>query len=426
MLDNYEIHHRFFKISVLVIAIDMGYYLFVRVNTHKNPFEIGEEMNKRSLFVLLTVIVAASMMLSACGGASAPTEAPKPAATEAPAKTEAPTAAPTEAPKTEAPTAAPTEAPPTPTPPPPPVCAKLADAPAAPAAGELGSADKPIVITFVPSGDTGKITKAGTAIADCLSQMTGLTFKMEVGTTFAASIEAMGAEKAQVSFLNTFSVLLAEQKYDIVPALVAIRKYNTIDIDPDASLKGQLEPFYKGQFIASTASGIKSFADLKGKTFCFVDPNSTSGYIVPRIILKANGVDPDVDFKATQNAGSHPNVAVAVYKGDCDAGVTFINVLTDTAANLAATYPDITDKVKPFAVSDRIPNDGMQFIKSLDPKLQAVIVEGMLAMAQDPGGKAVLKSLYNYDAFQQVEPNFYDDFGAVLKAAGVDPATLVK
>ena len=57
-----------------------------------------------------------------------------------------------------------------------------------------------------------------------------------------------------------------------------------------------------------------------------------------------------MDFKATQNAGSHDNVAIAVYKGDCDAGVTFINVLTDTAANLAATYPDIHDKVKPFAV----------------------------------------------------------------------------
>ncbi len=294
------------------------------------------------------------------------------------------------------------------------------------AAGQLGSADNPIVITFVPSGDTGKITKAGTAIADCLSQMTGLTFKMEVGTTFAASIEAMGAEKAQVGFLNTFSVLLAEQKYGIIPALVAIRKYATNDLDPDKELGGQLEPFYKGQFIANVNSKITKFADLKGKTFCFVDPNSTSGYIVPRIILKANGVDPDTDFAATQNAGSHPNVAIAVYKGDCDAGVTFINVLTDASANLAATYPDIADKVKVFAVTDRIPNDGMQFIKKLDPKLQALIVEGMLAMAQDPGGKAVLKSLYNYDAFQKVEPTFYDDFAKVLKAAGVDPATLVK
>ncbi len=200
------------------------------------------------------------LVLSACAPAATATEAP---VTQAPTEviTESPTQAPTEAPATEAPTVAP----PTNTPPPPPVCDKLADAPAAPAAGELGSTDNPIVITFVPSGDTGKITVAGTAIADCLTQMTGLNFKMEVGTTFAASIEAMGAEKAHVGFLNTFSTLLAEQKYGVVPALVAIRKYATNDLDPDNALGGELQPFYKGQFIANADSGISSFADLKGK-----------------------------------------------------------------------------------------------------------------------------------------------------------------
>src|SRR5215207_2731802 len=382
-------------------------------------------MNK-SLNLLLAVIMILALAVSACAPAATavPTDLPDP--TEAP-----PTEAPTEAPVTEAPTEAaatdaPTTEPPTPTPPPPAVCDKLPNAPDAPAAGELGSADNPIVITFVPSGDTGKITTAGTAIADCLSEMTGLSFEMEVGTSFAASIEAMGAEKAQVGFLNTFSALLAGAKYGVTPSLVAIRRYATNELDPDNALGDELQPFYKAQFIANVDSGINSFADLKGKTFCFVDPNSTSGYIIPRIILAANGINPDVDFAATQNAGSHPNVAIAVYQGDCDAGVTFINVLTDASADLQATYPDITDKVKVFAVSDRIPNDGMQFIQSLDPKLKSVIVEGMMAMAEDPGGKAVLKSLYNYDAFQEVDPAFYNEFLAVLVAAGVDPASLVK
>jgi phosphonate transport system substrate-binding protein len=375
---------------------------------------------KRSLYFLFSALLLASVILTACGPAATP-EPP----TAVPAPTEVPpTAVPTEVPPTEVP---PTEAPPTPTPPPPPVCEKLPSAPAAPAAGALGAADNPIVITFVPSGDTGKITKAGSAIADCLAKMTGLAFKMEVGTTFAASIEAMGAEKAQVSFLNTFSVLLAQAKgYDLVPSLVAIRKYATNDVDPDKAMGGQPQPFYKGQFLANEASGIKSFADLKGKTFCFVDPNSTSGYIIPRIILKANGIDADVDFKATQNAGSHNNVAIAVYKGDCDAGVTYINTLTDTSANLAATYPDIATKVQIFAVTDKIPNDGMQLLGSLDPAIKTAITDGLLAMAADPGGKAVLKSLYNYDSFQKVEPTFYDEFAGVLKKAGVDPAELVK
>ncbi len=380
---------------------------------------------RRSTYVLLSALLVAVFVLSACStpaattmapeATTAPTTAPTMAmATEVP--TEAATVAPTEAP-TEAPTAAPTT--------PAPVCDPLPNPPTV-NAGDLGSSDNPIVIAFVPSGESGQIATASNAIADCLNKMTGLSYKVQTGTSYGAAIEAMGANQAQVGFLNTFSVLLAEEKYGIVPALANLRNYSTIDIDPDKDLAGQLEPFYKGQFIANVDSGIKTLADLKGKSFCFVDPNSTSGYIVPRIILKANGIDPDTDLSATENAGSHPNVAIAVYNGDCDAGVTYINVLTDAATNLQAQYPDITDKVKPFAVTDRIPNDGVQYTKDLPQDIQDITTNALLAMSQDPGGKAVLASLYTINAFEKIDATFYDDFANVLKAAGVDPASLVQ
>jgi phosphonate transport system substrate-binding protein len=387
----------------------------------------------KTVRIFVFALLVMTMLLSACAPAATPTAAPTnvpptTAPTAVPPTAVPPTAAPTAVPPTAVPpTAAPTATkPPAPTATLPPMtCTKLDNMPTA-AAGALGSPDKPIVITFVPSGDTGKITVAGNAIAVCLGKMTGLSFKIEVGTSFGASIEAMGAEKAQVGFLNTFSVLLAEAKYQIVPALATVRKYATIDIDPDKAMAGQMTPFYKGEFIANVAANIKTFADLKGKTFCFVDPNSTSGYIVPQIVLKANGIDPAKDFKAVQNAGSHPNVAIAVYKGDCDAGVSFIDILTDAASNLVAKYPDIQTKVKPFALTDRIPNDGVQYVKTLDPKIADAITTSLLAMAKDPGGNATLVALYNIAGFQKVDKTFYDDFAAVLKKAGVDPATLVK
>ena len=388
-------------------------------------------MKKRSPVLLGLVIL--TLLVTACAPAATPAAAPAPTqAVQAPAPTTAPVIPPTVAPTT-APTTAPTVAPTTPPTVAPtaaptipaPVCAPLPNPPTV-KAGALGSPDSPIVITFVPSGDSGKIATAGNAIADCLGKMTGLNFKIEVGTSFGASIEAMGANKAQVGFLNTFSVLLAEQKYQIIPGLANLRNYTTNDIDPDKALGGKIEPFYRGEFIASVSSGIKTIADLKGKTFCFVDPNSTSGYIVPHIVLAANGINPDKDFKATQNAGSHNNVAIAVYKGDCDAGSAYIDILTDTSANLKATYPDIATKVAPFYDTDRIPNDGVQYVKTLDPKLQAAISDGLLAMANDPGGVAVLKSLYTIAGFQKIDAHFYDAFAAILKKAGVDPATLVK
>ena len=393
-------------------------------------------MSNRMTRIAVVSLVVLTLVLSACQPAPVETVAPtlgqvQPANTTAPTKaaTTAPLATSTLMATNAAPaaatTVAATEAPAATATVPAAVCDALPNMPTV-AAGELGSPDQPIVLTFVPSGDSGKITKAGTEIADCLSGMTGLTFEIEVGTTFAASIEALGAEKAHVGFLNTFSVLLAQAKYDIQPALAVLRKYNTNEVDPDKAEAGNLLPFYKGQFIARAADNITTFEDLKGKTFCFVDPNSTSGYIIPNIILKANGIDPEVDFKAINNAGSHPNVAVAVYKGDCDAGVTFIDVLTDSAANLKEKYPDISEKVKAFAVTERIPNDGVQYIKSLDTDIQDAITASMLAMVADPGGNAVLRGLYSINGFAKIDPTFYNEFAEVLKSAGVDPVELVK
>lgn len=348
----------------------------------------------RKSFAVVSVLMLVALIAAACAPTAAPTAAP---ATQAPA-----------APATQAP-AAPAATPTVP----PPNCAKMEGMPTV-AAGALGSPENPIVMTFVPSGDVPTITKAGTEIADCLSKITGLTYKIEVGTNFAASIEAMGAGKAQIGFLNTFSILLAQSKYGVEPALVALRTY-----------KGKLENFYQGQFIANKASGIKTLADLKGKTFCFVEPNSTSGYIIPRIVLKANGIDPDKDFKATTNAGSHDNVAIAVYKGDCDAGSTFVDVRTDSNP-IKENYPDILDKVDQLYVTDNIPNDGMQFIKDLDPAIKDATVKGLLFIAEDAGGKAMLRNLYSYRGLAKIEPTFYDAFRELMKKAGVDPESLVQ
>lgn len=369
-------------------------------------------MRKSILFVLMILALAAIVAACAPAATPAPTQAPP---TAAPKPTTAPTATavpPATAPTTAAATTAPTAGPTATTPPP--NCTKQDSFAVTVKAGDLGSSDKPIVMTFVPSGDVPTITKAGTAIADCLSKLTGLNYKIEVGTSFGASIEAMGANKAHIGFLNTFSVLLAQQKYGVTPVLVSLRTY-----------KGKLENFYQGQFIANKKSNIKTLADLKGKTFCFVDPNSTSGYIIPQIVMKANGINPDKDFKATQNAGSHDNVAIAVYKGDCDAGATFVDVRTDSAP-IKQNYPDILDKVDAFFVTDNIPNDGMQVTKDFPANLRDATVKGMLFISGDAGGKVMLRSLYSYNAMAEIKADFYNDFLALLKKAGVDPATMVK
>ncbi|MCX7838034.1 MAG: phosphate/phosphite/phosphonate ABC transporter substrate-binding protein [Anaerolineae bacterium] len=398
---------------------------------------------KKYLLLVVTMIVVLTL-IAACAPTPTPvppTATPKP---PEPTKPPAPTATPVPPTATAVPptaTAVPptaTPAPPTatlapgaPTPtrtatptPPPPKCEKLPNMPVV-KAGELGSPEKPIVITFVPSGDVPTITRAGNETAECLSKITGLTYKIEVGTSYAVSIEAMGAGKAHAGFLATFAAILAREKYGIEPALASTRAYvSGGDNDPDKALAGQQTTFYKGQFITRKDTGIKTIADLKGKTFCGVDAASTSGWIIPSINLRANGINPEKDLKAVTFAGSHPNVVIAVYKGDCDAGATFVDARTDAAVQRA--YPDVMDKVVPFFLSIRIPNDGLQFIKDFDPKLREATVEGLLSMMADPGGRAAVRRAYTYDNLIKVPVTFYDEFRDLLKKAGVDVATLVK
>lgn len=383
-------------------------------------------MNKRLTFVLLALVVSFSLVLTACA----------PAATPAPTAVP-PTPAPqaTAVPPTEAPTAVPaTPVPPTPTPLPAAKCDPMANA-MTPKAGELGASDNPIVIVFVPSVDVSLITKGGQAMADCLGKMTGLSFKVQVGTSEAASIEAMGGGKAQMGFLNTLSILLAHEKYNVDVALVAQRiygikqadgTYKSFDFDPDKALAGQLVSFYKPEFFTRADTGIKSLQDLKGHTFCFTTAGSTSGGVWPRAVLLKLGINPDTDMQSTF-AGGHDKAAIAVYNGDCDAGVAFMDVLTDPATNLAAKFPDIATKVQVFAVADRIPNDGLQFIHGFDPAKKSLIVDALLAMMQDPGGNAVVKSIYSYSGFEKTDfATTYAPFEQTLKAAGVDISKLVK
>ena len=272
-------------------------------------------------------------------------------------------------------------------------------------------------------------------MADCLTKMTGLTYKIEVGTTETASVEAMGGNKAQFGFLNTFAVLLAKEKYDVDVLLVAQRKYGVLkadktytsfDFDPDKALAGQLTSYYKPEYFAKAGSGIKSLADVKGKSMCFTTASSTSGGIIPRAAFKAIGIDPDKDMKSSY-AGGHDKAAIAVYDGTCDAGVSFMDILTDSATNLVSKFPDIQQKVQVFALGDRIPNDGLQAVKGLDPKIRDITVEALMAMMADPGGNAVVKGIYNYDAFEKADyAKYYGPFNETLKKAGINVADLVK
>ncbi|KIC28211.1 phosphonate ABC transporter substrate-binding protein [Leisingera sp. ANG-S5] len=77
-------------------------------------------------------------------------------------------------------------------------------------------------------------------------------------------------------------------------------------------------------------SGVETLEDLKGKTFGFGDPNSTSGYLIPSIeIPQVTGATMDSGdyFGEVKFTGGHEQTIVAVANGDVDGGVSWADGL---------------------------------------------------------------------------------------------------
>ena len=267
--------------------------------------------------------------------------------------------------------------------------------------GKLGTEKNPIVMSFVPSGDTQEIIASGDQLAEMIMERTDLVIEANVGTDFAAVREAMGAGKAHIGWLNTFNYVLANEKYGVDVGLVTER-YGLST--------------YTGQINVRADSGITTLDDLKGKVMCWVDPNSTSGYIIPRIMLAANGIDPDADFSQTVEAGSHNNVIIQVYNGDCDAGATY----ADARSSVEADFPDVKEVVAVLATTTDIPNDSVSFTKDFPAETRDAIVQALLDIAQTEEGKTALENLYSISGLQAANDSFYDEFRADLSKAGMD------
>jgi phosphonate transport system substrate-binding protein len=173
---------------------------------------------------------------------------------------------------------------------------------------------------------------------------------------------------------------------------------------------------YSGQIIVRADSGIETLADLEGKVMCWVDPASTSGYIIPRIMLAAEGIDPDTAFSETIEAGSHNNVVTQVYNGDCDAGATF----ADARTGIEEEFPDVLEQVVVLATTSEIPNDSVSFIADFPAEMRAEIIAALLDISASPEGQEALNTLYNIEALQESNDSFYDTFRADLSRAGIN------
>ncbi|WP_052388873.1 phosphate/phosphite/phosphonate ABC transporter substrate-binding protein [Belnapia moabensis] len=88
---------------------------------------------------------------------------------------------------------------------------------------------------------------------------------------------------------------------------------------------------YVAVMLVRADSGIASIEGMRGKAMAWSDPNSASGYLIPRFSLRRQGINPEQFFGRTGFAGGHEQAVVAVLQRQYDAAVTWASGQGDEA-----------------------------------------------------------------------------------------------
>lgn len=263
-------------------------------------------------------------------------------------------------------------------------------------------APKVLRMGFVPSENLQNILRKTRPVIDALHKELKIQVVPFVATDYTGIIEAMRANKLDVAFFAPGAYVLAEQK---AGAKVILK----------ASRKGKA--FFHAAIITHKDSGIKRLQDLKGKTFAYVDPASTSGGIYPKVMFLNAGLNPERDFTRVIYAGGHDAAVLAVLNKKVDAAATFANDTKgiDTAWSQFLTKGNESHQIVPIAYSKPIPSDLIAVHGKLDPALIAKVRKVFIGMSQTPQGRKQLWDLYRIDSFVDATPS---DFEPVREAFG--------
>ena len=277
---------------------------------------------------------------------------------------------------------------------------------------ELGSADNPIKLFFVPSVDAKVIDSNSKTMKTWLEANTPYKYEISVPQSYIAVVEAFGSKRADVAALNTFGYLLANQKYGAEAKLTVIRHGSKT---------------YQSQIIAKKGK-IKELKDLNGLKFAFVDPASMSGFILPKKFLNDSGVK----LGETVFAMKHDNVVSMIYQGQVDAGATFYSPpekeegIQDARRLVKAQYPDVEDKIEIVKLTNDIPNDPITFRKDMPEEMKEKITEAFLKMVETPEGKAAFKNVYGVDQIARATDKDYDSIREMMKTVEINPEEALK
>ncbi len=181
---------------------------------------------------------------------------------------------------------------------------------------------------------------------------------------------------------------------------------------------------YHSVFFTRKDTGIKTLADLKGKTIAFEDPGSTSAYFVPASILIEKGLNlvqlatirekPPADMVGYVFSRQEVNTSTWVSRGLVDVGV-FNNLdwnKDDHMRKAQRKEMTVIHESGPFPRAIELVR------KDLDPQIQDRLKSVLLNAHKDPKAKTALKAYQKTKKFEEIDADCLaslEEAGRILK-----------
>jgi phosphonate transport system substrate-binding protein len=163
------------------------------------------------------------------------------------------------------------------------------------------------------------------------------------------------------------------------------------------------EPLYRAYLIVHKDSPIRSLEELQGKVFAYADPDSNTGYAVPRQMVHELGRNPDGFFRHTFFTYSHTETIEAVAERVADGAAVDSYVWEYLHRN----EPRLTDNTRIIRRSQTFGFPPLVYRIGIDEELRARMTDALLAMDKDPEGRALLSDLA-LDGFTRASSSLYD------------------